>query len=1178
MLMAQMLNIALLGDFRLYNGTEAVPHFDSLRLQSLLAYLVLHRGTPQSRQHLAFQLWPVSSESQARTNLRKLLLQLRRALPTTDDFLDFDNQTITWRADAPYLLDVAEVQQLLKGLATHPLDHAALTRLFEIYSGELLPSCYDDWIAPLRGQLHQDVMAALDHLVTLLENQRAYEEGIRYAQRLLAFDPLEEKAYQRLMRLRASNGDRAGALKVYQECVKTLERELGVAPAPETAALYQQLVKVGAEHSMGKPKARSTPDALPLVGRQREWQLLQTAWQRAARGTPSFVTISGEAGIGKTRLAEELLLWAERQGIATVRTRSYQAQGALAYAPIADLLRAEVIHSRLHTLNDARLTQVARLLPELLDERPHLPAPQPMSEGWQRQQFYDALAQAVHIDRQPLLLLFDDLQWCDGETLAWLHVLLRTAGSSILLIVGTVRTGEIAPEHPLHRLFNTLRRDDQLTEIGLGALSAAEVKALAQSLDNAPLDAAQASQLYADTEGNPLFVVETVRAAANGVIDTATAAQQRALPPKVYSVIRARLAQLSPEAQVVANLAAVMGRSFTYAVLLTAGSFAEEELVDALDDLLARQIVREQGNDAYDFSHDRIRDVAYHEISHTRRRLLHRRVAEALEHIHAHDLGSISGRLAAQYKECGNRHKAIAYLQMAGDHAASQFSYAAAVRYFTEALALTTEAEPTQRGPLLLALLAIHHKQGNMQQWPNALAQLAQIVENHEQVHLLTADAIDRWRTELLINQAIYALHVGDYAPAHALATQAANLAQVAGELTLEAKALYWIGYVGFCGADFAQARPNLEAAAQKAKVAADELLYMKSLEVLMQVYMFSGGSAQRIKDVLDESMAVHRRTKNLQGQADIYNKYSYLPVAQGEVDFDEAQYNYALALALNRQIGNRSQQSNTLRNISVLATCAGDYRQALHTADDALRIVHEIHAHSVVGVVLNYLGFAYFNQGRIAEAQATQETALATLQQHNVGQWAVKALMALGWIHYYRGDWARALTYLRDGIAQARRLNEERQAGYTLTCLGHVLTALAQFAEAGDAYRQAMTLHERLGQTNRAQEPRAGLAHILLRQGLRTEALAQIEPILAYLPHHTLFATEESFHVYLFCYRILSANQAPQATILLQTIYTQLQARAATIDNAEHCRLFWEEMPGHAEIATAMKHHTANG
>src|SRR5689334_6516195 len=181
------LYVRLLGGFSVLYGDEPVAGINTPRLQSLFAYLVIHRDAPQLRQHLAFLFWPDTSEAQARTNLRQLLHQLRHALPDADAFLYADATTVSWRSDAPLQLDVVEFEQALAvaDAAEHDDDRrAALERAARLYAAGLLPSYYDDWITPERERLHLRHQQALARLIQLLEARREYGAAIHHAQRL----------------------------------------------------------------------------------------------------------------------------------------------------------------------------------------------------------------------------------------------------------------------------------------------------------------------------------------------------------------------------------------------------------------------------------------------------------------------------------------------------------------------------------------------------------------------------------------------------------------------------------------------------------------------------------------------------------------------------------------------------------------------------------------------------------------------------------------------------------------------------------------------------------------------------------------------------------------------------------------------------------------------------------
>jgi predicted ATPase/DNA-binding SARP family transcriptional activator len=290
--MAPMLHIYLLGDFRLVYGDMPVTTVNTPRLQSLLAYLVLHRHAPQPRHHLAFLLWPDSTEAQARTNLRHQFHLLRQALPEADRFLYTDAQTLQWRPDAPFTLDVADFESNAQKSSLIALQEAV-----DLYRGDLLPSCYDDWILPERERLHQRFIEALERLIGLLENKRDYATAISYAQRLLRYDLLHEETYRHLMRLYALNGDQAGVQRTYQECVTVLQRELAAEPSPATRQAYERLVNLDAPLA----QRQNLPVQLtPFLGREEE---LTKIAELLANPACRLLTVVGAGGMGKTRLA-----------------------------------------------------------------------------------------------------------------------------------------------------------------------------------------------------------------------------------------------------------------------------------------------------------------------------------------------------------------------------------------------------------------------------------------------------------------------------------------------------------------------------------------------------------------------------------------------------------------------------------------------------------------------------------------------------------------------------------------------------------------------------------------------------------------------------------------------------------------------------------------------------------
>ena len=637
-----LLQIRLFGDFQLRYQNRPLCNFHQPRLQALLAYLLLNRHKPQSRQQLAFLFWPDTSEEQARTNLRNLLFQLRTILPAADNFCQIDRSTVYWRPDTDFTLDVAEFEDAVQAATcvTSDVDQLQhrLERAAALYTDDLLPHLYDEWLVVARERLHLQYEQVLAQLITLHEARGDYTAAIAYAQRLLCDDPLREESYRTLMHLHALNHDRAAALHVYHTCLKTLQRELAVSPASATQALAQHLLTSG--ERMAAFTVTPPVPSTPLIGRYVAWQQMLAAWRRANNAGSHVLLIAGDAGMGKTRLAAELANWTARQGFAAAVARCYPAEGHPAYAPLVSWLHSPPLQQALAQVAPVWQAELARLLPELQIIHPDLPKTTQRQSDCQQPRLFAALTEVISITRQPLLLMLDDLQWADAATLAWLRYLLRAEPQPRLLLVCTLDKGALDDPHLLLTWLTDLAQQRQLTEVELGPLSEQATTELAAALAGCQLDAAQITHLYQESEGCPLFICELLQADVGAASLQRNSGQQAStaghaptnqpLPPSVQALLEAHLLTLSAPAQEVIATAAVIGREFTFDLLTTICNMSDATVIHALDEAWRRHIICEEGVNHYRFRHDKLRQIACAQLSQTHRHWLQERVTKAL--------------------------------------------------------------------------------------------------------------------------------------------------------------------------------------------------------------------------------------------------------------------------------------------------------------------------------------------------------------------------------------------------------------------------------------------------------------------------------------------------------------------------------------------------------------------
>ena len=683
-----MLRVSLLGEQTITAAETGQVLTRSSRTVALAGYLIVHAGAPQARQHIAGRFWPDSTDAQSLTNLRRELHQLRHVLGD-DACLVVTSTDLCWVDTDTCVVDVRsfEIERAAAEAAAANGDgegvllHAA--KAVGDYRGDFLPGGYDDWLLEAREELERKCVDLCDLLGETRARSGDLTGAVEIARRRIALAPLEELGYRTLMQLQADLGDRAGAVSTYHHCASVLERELGLDPDPETRRTLQILLT--RVHEAAAPRPAIEPGAgrsglalAPLVGRAEEFSRLQALWQTAAAGSPRLALVRGEAGVGKTRLVTELQDIARLQNAVVASTQCFGISGRLALAPVADWLRNSAVQSATATLDPVWQVEVDRLVPSTADRGEPTIGSRAMVDAWQRHRFFEGMARALIAVHRPMLLVLDNLQWCDQETLAFLTLFLALADETPVLVAATLRNDDLDQEPGLVDWTARMRATGILTELPLLPLEVADTARLAEAISGGAVHEDGRDVLQAMTGGFPLYVVEAARTR----VDLGSAS---APTGDLAEVLRARLGQVTPVVQDVAGLAAAVGQNFTLDLLTEASDLEADTVVRAVDELWRRRILREF-RDGYDFSHDLLRDAAYAQVSPPKRWLLHRRLAQGLELLHANDTDAVSAQLAEQYARGGRPERALAYYRRAAEVASERFAHAEAIRLYDAAL------------------------------------------------------------------------------------------------------------------------------------------------------------------------------------------------------------------------------------------------------------------------------------------------------------------------------------------------------------------------------------------------------------------------------------------------------------------------------------------------------------
>jgi DNA-binding SARP family transcriptional activator len=749
-------------DFNILGPIEAIEGDRPLSLggakqRALLGVLLLHANEVVSSDRLIDELWPGDVREDATKSLQMVVSRLRKALAAGQP-AEADSGVIVTRSPGyelridPQRLDITRFETLLDQ------GRGAMDRGDPGSAREHFDAALGLWRGPPLADLAYELFAQaeiarleelrLGALETRVQAELAlghHHQVVGELEALISEHPYRERLRGLLMLALYRSDRQADALQAYQDARRALVEKLGIEPGEWLRALERGILAQDPALQLVRERQQAVADAAAdtarsaFVGRAAELGELVVGLDDAFAGRARLFLLVGEPGIGKSRLAEELIVHAGGQGARVLIGRCWEAGGAPAYWPWVQSMRAylhDVPPDAVQPELGAGATDLAEILPELRRRFPDLPeAPSPTSEGARLRLFEAASLLLLGAARdRPLVLVLDDLHAADEPSLLLLRFVAREIAASRVLMICAYRDVDPALRDPLSSAVAELVREPHTALIQLAGLAERDVADYVELSTGVQPAAWLIHAIHTETEGNPLFMSEVVRLLA-GEEDVAEPDVELRLPAGVRAVIGRRVGRLSERCQELLVTASVMGREFGIDALAQLGALSHQELLDVLDEAMAERVLGEvpASPGRLRFGHALIRDTLYEDLTPARRMRLHHDVAAALEVVHAEDLEPHLAELAQHYfaaAPAGASDQAIEYARRAGDRAASQVAHEEAARLYRmalEALAIRGQADEATRCQLLLALGEADARAGDATDAKEALLAAADI-------------------------------------------------------------------------------------------------------------------------------------------------------------------------------------------------------------------------------------------------------------------------------------------------------------------------------------------------------------------------------------------------------------------------------------------------------------------
>ncbi|MBV9946922.1 MAG: AAA family ATPase [Myxococcales bacterium] len=963
----------VLGDFQATVAGVPAPLPASKKTRALLGYLVL-TGAPQLREHLCDLLW--QGPDDPRGALRWSLTKLRGVLGP--GCIEAD------RRSAAFVRDSARCDALLARAALARGPAAASTEVLRgiaaSFRGELFEGLdladhlrWHEWCAAQRESMRALRVSVLNALVE--RHADAPEEALAYARQRLAIDPLHESAHAAVVRILTALGRHGEASAQVDACGRLLAEELGTKPSP---ALLAARLRPDARAARGAAAAPRPAGTAAFTGRDRELHALGAEW-RAAResGRPRAVLVSGEPGIGKTRLVEELAARFAAEGARVLRGRAFEAEMVRPYGPWIDAVRAL---PRAAGGTRGSVEELARVVPGGGEGTRALAA--------ERSRLFEAMVEFL-CDGAPAagcVLVFDDLQWFDEASLALLHYVARAHAPSPILVACTARGAELADRPPLLRLVRAMKREERLCEMTLSPLDAQATSALARAID----PGADASRIAVESGGNPFFALELARAGGGAT-------------ESLEALLEERLDGVHSPACDLLPWAAALGRAFRLEWLAKLSGLGDAEVLAAGEELERRSLLRADGAgaagpDGYDFAHDLVRRAAYRRLSPPRRRYVHGRIARLFAGLASGD-PSLHGDVAHHAALAGEHDLAAGACVSAAERCLRLFANDEAARLAETGLLHAGRLSGSARIAVRIALLQAKVLSGRWFRRAGELeAELSGAIAEARDAGM-SAEA-----SRGLHHLSIIQRDRGDLPGAHQTTLAAEEVSRDAGDEARARQLVHTARCLALLQRDMDRARDLVaEAATLLPRHTAD--FDWRCADAVVRVYL----DAPDAGAALEQALALARRDQDRVGECECLIGLVQLALDHGQP---------ARALAFCRELGPVAARMTdgevaVAEALEALARAASAEAGADERLEDAISRLRDVDAKGMLAYTLSAAADLDGAAGRMAGAERRASEALAAAQAVQRRTLVASARASLAELALAHGDRPAAAAHL---------------------------------------------------------------------------------------------------------------------------------------------------------------------